>query len=54
MVGAGGILGARGAVGGCVMLHTILQPPVADSENMVSIELSLAQVSMLCTLEDML
>ena len=47
VVGAGRNFGARGVVGGTVMLHTLLQPPAADSEKTVAIELSLTQV---CTL----
>ena len=44
VVGAGRNFGARGVVGGAVMLHTLLQPPAADSEKTVAIELSLTQV----------
>ena len=44
MVATGGNLGARGSIGGSVLLQTILQPPAADSENVVSIDISLEQV----------
>ena len=44
VVGGGRYLGVRGPTEGSVMLGTILQPPAADTENIVTIELPQTQV----------
>ncbi|CAI8029167.1 Baculoviral IAP repeat-containing protein 6 [Geodia barretti] len=48
MVG-GGRLGARGPIGGSMMIKTLLQPAREDMEDSVSIELSLSEAEVLWT-----
>ena len=45
VVARGGSVGARGAMGGAVLLKTILQRPTDNGADKVSIELPVVQVS---------
>lgn len=44
VVGSGRNFGARGAVGGSLMLRTLLQSPVEEHDDSVSIEITVTQV----------